>query len=146
MLSLMNAADREAVTDRLHRLTPDAPNKWGRMTAHEAVCHMSDQLRVGLGDLTTSGQPGLVTRTLGKWIVLHLPLPIPRGRIETVPEMQTARPATWGADLAACTELIRRVGGGQASGTHPAFGPTTPAEWGVLAYKHLDHHLQQFGV
>jgi hypothetical protein len=29
---------------------------------------------------------------------------------------------------------------------HSFFGPFTPKEWGVSTYKHLDHHLQQFGV
>jgi transposase InsO family protein len=32
--------------------------------------------------------------------------------------------------------------------THPHsfFGPLTPEEWAILMYKHLDHHLRQFGV
>jgi len=32
--------------------------------------------------------------------------------------------------------------------THPHsfFGPLTPQEWAILMYKHLDHHLRQFGV
>ena len=29
---------------------------------------------------------------------------------------------------------------------HSFFGPMTPEEWAILAYKHLDHHFQQFGV
>jgi Protein of unknown function (DUF1569) len=29
---------------------------------------------------------------------------------------------------------------------HPFFGRMTPLEWGTSMYKHLDHHLQQFGV
>jgi hypothetical protein len=29
---------------------------------------------------------------------------------------------------------------------HPFFGQMTPNEWGILFYKHLDHHLKQFGV
>ncbi|MBC7523286.1 MAG: DUF1569 domain-containing protein [Flavobacterium sp.] len=30
--------------------------------------------------------------------------------------------------------------------THPFFGKMSPSEWGVLFYKHLDHHFKQFGV
>jgi hypothetical protein len=32
--------------------------------------------------------------------------------------------------------------------THPHsfFGPLTPQEWAILMYKHVDHHLRQFGV
>jgi hypothetical protein len=29
---------------------------------------------------------------------------------------------------------------------HPFFGPLAPDEWSILMYKHLDHHLRQFGV
>lgn len=29
---------------------------------------------------------------------------------------------------------------------HPAFGSFTPEQWGQMQYKHLDHHLRQFGV
>ncbi len=30
--------------------------------------------------------------------------------------------------------------------THPAFGNISTKEWGVAAFKHMDHHLRQFGV
>jgi len=29
---------------------------------------------------------------------------------------------------------------------HPSFGYFTPKQWGKMQYKHLDHHLTQFGV
>ena len=29
---------------------------------------------------------------------------------------------------------------------HSFFGKMTGAEWGVLQYKHVDHHLRQFGA
>jgi hypothetical protein len=29
---------------------------------------------------------------------------------------------------------------------HPFFGNITPLEWSTGMYKHLDHHLKQFGV
>ena len=29
---------------------------------------------------------------------------------------------------------------------HPAFGSLTHRAWGVLKYRHADHHLRQFGV
>jgi transposase InsO family protein len=48
------------------------------------------------------------------------------------------------------TELLRRfTEGGPAGCTkhpHSFFGPLTPAEWAEIMYKHLDHHLRQFGA
>ena len=29
---------------------------------------------------------------------------------------------------------------------HPLFGKLTHEQWGKMEYKHLDHHLKQFGV
>jgi len=29
---------------------------------------------------------------------------------------------------------------------HPLFGAFTSQQWGQMQYKHLDHHLRQFGV
>jgi len=46
--------------------------------------------------------------------------------------------------------LIERfTAAGPAGGTmhpHSFFGRLTPEEWATLMYKHLDHHLRQFGV
>jgi transposase InsO family protein len=39
--------------------------------------------------------------------------------------------------------------GGEAKCTrhpHPFFGNLTPQEWSRGMYKHLDHHLRQFGA
>lgn len=29
---------------------------------------------------------------------------------------------------------------------HPAFGKLSTKDWGVLVYRHIDHHFKQFGV
>jgi transposase InsO family protein len=45
--------------------------------------------------------------------------------------------------------IDRFAAGGPAGCTkhpHSFFGPMTPEEWAALNYKHLDHHLRQFGV
>ena len=40
------------------------------------------------------------------------------------------------------------TGGAAACTTHPHafFGKLTPDQWSILVYKHLDHHLRQFGA
>jgi uncharacterized protein DUF1569 len=47
-------------------------------------------------------------------------------------------------------ELIDRFVAAGATGCtshpHAFFGSLTPDEWAVLMYKHLDHHLRQFGA
>ena len=52
-------------------------------------------------------------------------------------------------ERAALLELLERIGAGPHQGAgpaHPLFGPLTWREWGVVTYKHADHHLRQFGA
>ena len=109
------------------------------------LCHVADQLRVATGELAAKPAYTLLYRTLVKWIVIRTGFQPPPGKVQTAPEMLTSRPGEWAADMASCERLIAAVGTGKASATHPAFGPLSSPEWGKLCWKHLDHHLRQFG-
>jgi hypothetical protein len=146
MPSLLAAPDREAVLRRLAELTPEHQRRWGKMTVRQMLCHISDQLRVALGDLPTRSRGLRLTGQLARWYAIHTPLPWPRGRVRTSREMLTAQPAEWEADVRACRELIARFGRERPAARHPRFGTLTPREWGILAAKHLDHHFTQFGI
>jgi hypothetical protein len=146
MRTLLNSEDRSALIDRLRRVRPDAKPAWGTLNAPRMLCHLADQLRVALGDLPSKPVHNFVTRTLVRFLVVHTGLKPPRGKIQTAPEMLSSKPTTWDADLSACVQLVERVGTGAARAVHPAFGPLSPEEWGLLCWKHTDHHLVQFGV
>jgi hypothetical protein len=146
MGSLLNSTDRAAILERLRRVRPDAQAKWGTLDAPRMLCHVADQMRVALGDIPSKPKHSLISRTLVKNIVVNTGLKPPRGKIQTAPEMLTSRPSSWDADLSACVPLIDRVAKGNANAVHPAFGRLSPEEWGRLCWKHLDHHLTQFGV
>lgn len=144
--TLMNDEDRSALLARLKRVPPDAKPAWGRLDAPRMVCHVADQMRVALGDLPTKPVHTFASRTFLKFLVISTGFEAPRGKVQTAPEMLTSRPASWEGDLSACLELAERVGRGDAHAVHPAFGPLSPKEWGRLSWKHLSHHLAQFGV
>jgi Protein of unknown function (DUF1569) len=68
----------------------------------------------------------------------------------TAAEMVVTGEPDFEASRARLVELIEAfVAGGPERCTdwpHMFFGRLTGEEWGVLVYKHLDHHLRQFGV
>ncbi len=146
MPSLLNAADRDAILARLQRLTPTRQPRWGTLTAPRLLCHLADQLRVSLGDIPTRRHDSALSRTLLRWLVVYSPLKAPPGRVQTAPEMLTTAPTQWEQDLRACEVLIQRLASTPTAAVHPFFGPLTHAEWGRLGWKHLDHHLRQFGL
>jgi hypothetical protein len=148
MSTLFDAADRAAIHERLDRLRPELRAQWGRMNAPQMVCHVADQLRVALGDLATEAKPIFLRNRLLRQIFVYW-LPWPKGKVPTAREMLSSQPETWEADVAAVHRLVDRFAtrtpGGEWA-VHPAFGPLSGREWGVLSQKHLDHHLRQFGV
>jgi len=148
MRSLFEDGTRAELKERLGRLTPGARARWGRMSAPQMVCHVGDQLRVALGDLPTREAPNFLRfRPLRQMFVYWLPWP--KGKVPTSPEMQSSAPCGWEGDVAAVDALIDRFATRRPAekwAQHPAFGRLSGREWGALCCKHLEHHLQQFGV
>lgn len=144
--TLLDAADRSRLIERIRCVRPSATAAWGKLDAPRMICHLNDQMRVALGDAPSKPVHNFVTRTLVKFLVVHTGFSPPRGKIQTAPEMLATKPGAWDADVAACIALVERVGAGAARAVHPAFGPLSPEEWGKLCWKHTDHHLVQFGA
>jgi len=112
------------------------------------LCHIADQMRVALGELPARSRRTPFRNRLIRLIAVHL-LPWPKGRVPTLPEMQSTKPGTWEEDLARAEALLQEAAkrGAEAPWVeHPAFGPMSGREWGWLLYRHTDHHLRQFGV
>jgi len=148
MPTLADAATRAEVVTRLARLAPDTTPAWGRMTAPQMLAHCADALRMAYGDLPCAPKNVPLAR-LGvvKWLMLNV-IPFPKGA-PTARELIARAPSAWGAEREAIETLVQRFEQERTRTSwpaHPLFGPLTGAEWGTLAWKHLDHHLRQFGV
>src|SRR6185295_14450064 len=113
MPTLLNPTDRAAMLERLRCLSPSDQRKWGTLDAPRMLCHIADQMRVGLGDIPTAFSGSLLTTTLLKWLVVGTSMKAPPEKAKTAPEMLLTKPAAWENDLAASTALIERVGSGQ---------------------------------
>lgn len=147
MPTLFDPAAAAGIRARLEGLTPDRTPLWGRMTAGQAVVHLAAQLRAALCELECRPKKTPMNNWLMRRLIIYW-LPWPRGS-PTAPEFLATPPATWDEDVAALRSAIDRFtarGEGGAWPPHPAFGPLTGRMWGVLAWRHLDHHLRQFGV
>ena len=148
MSTMTHTADREALIARFQRLSPDATAAWGRMSAPQMLAHCADALRMGLGDLPVKPKNASLPRmAVVKWLFLNV-LPFPKSA-PTAKELISRAPEAWEVERAHLIALMKRAGGDDARtvrAEHPLFGPLTRAQWGQLAWKHLDHHLRQFGA
>ena len=71
MKSLLNARDRNEILERLAKVRPNSQSRWGKMSAHQMICHLSDSLRAGLGEKYISPSTNLFTRTILKTLALE---------------------------------------------------------------------------
>ena len=143
---------RTEIAHRLATVHAGSAARWGRMSAHQMICHLCDSCRVALGERSVSPATGLLQRTLVKWIALYVPLPWPAG-IATRPEVDQehggTRPGEFAADVSELEALLARVAAQTAAAdtaVHPIFGKMSRAAWLRWAYLHADHHLRQFGA
>lgn len=146
--TIFRQTDLDRLLRRFDRLTPEAEARWGKMTPHRMVCHLSDSLRVALGELPAEFKRGPLATPIARWLLAYV-IPFPKAKAETAPEMLQTQPSDWQADLAAArVQLLaaaRRGPEGQWA-RHPAFGDVSGKLYGVFVHKHVDHHLRQFGV
>ncbi len=152
MKTLARDRDKTELLQRLKKVRPESVRRWGRMSAHQMVCHLGDACRMALGQKGVSGASGLSQRTIVKWMALYAPLPWPRGRILTRPEIEQGLggqcPGDFGADIAEVERLLELLATRPKSvawPAHPIFGRMSEAAWLRWAYLHTDHHLRQFG-
>jgi Protein of unknown function (DUF1569) len=150
--SLAAPADKAEILRRLRALGPETPRRWGRMSAHQMVCHLSDAFLCTMGRKPVSPATSVFHRTVVKWVALYVPLRWPPG-IATRPEIDQCiggtRPGDFADDVArveGLVELFTAPSREFAWQPHPILGPLSDREWLRWGYLHMDHHLRQFGT
>lgn len=150
MKNLFEPGAVREIQSRLGILRPDSPRLWGTMSPGQALAHCSVSLESALGDRRPPRM--MIGRLLG-WVIKPLALgneePMRRNS-PTVPSFVVADERNFETERQRLEGLISRfVTAGPAGCTahpHSFFGRLSPQEWAVLMYKHLDHHLRQFGA
>ena len=149
METLFNPKTHEDVLRRVASLKPDSVRQWGKMSPAQMLEHTSRALEMAIGK---NPVPQVLLGKLIGWMV--------RGQFvgekpfskngPTGPWLIVKDEPDFAAAQARASSLLREfhaLGERGCDGhVHGFFGKMTGAEWGVTQYKHLDHHLRQFGV
>lgn len=150
MKTLSSADDLAAIRNRISLIRPTDARRWGSMSVHQMLCHLTDAFACPLGERTVAPFKSLPIPTwLFKWLALSLPRKWPPG-IPTPPEVDQriggTPPETFETDRNALLVALDRFAATTAPlPRHPIFGVLTRKEWMRWGYLHTDHHLRQFG-
>jgi Protein of unknown function (DUF1569) len=150
-MNLFNPTKRTELTARLNQLTPESKALWGKMSVGEMLCHCLDGNKMALGQRPPTDRSNFFTRSFVKFLVVYV-IPLPKGAPappEINPHKQGTKPQDFEKErqfLIADLNNFGNLSDEDFNGRHHIFGKLTPDQWGRLGYKHLDHHLKQFGV
>jgi hypothetical protein len=149
---MKNLFEREAVDEvisRVDTLQPASQRLWGKMDVAQMMAHCSGALDMA------SGRANLPRMLIGR-LIGPLVKPIytnekPFSRSSpTHPKLVMSDQRDFLREQEQLKRCVREFHqGGEAQCTrhpHPFFGDLTPQAWSRGMYKHLDHHLRQFGA
>lgn len=150
MKNLWQPETVQELKDRMAALRPDSPRLWGKMTPAQAMAHCTIGMELALGDRRPPRM--LIGRLIGGLIkkkAFQESEPMRRNS-PTIPGFVVADERDLVAERERLNRAIDRFAdagpGGCTSHPHSFFGRLTPDEWSMWMYKHIDHHLRQFGV
>jgi hypothetical protein len=153
MKNLFDRTLAEAIKQRIMGLHPGSERQWGSMTLAQTLAHCTSGIQMATGVINPkrASFPANVIGMVIKPLVFGDDKPM-RRNAPSAPELFPAD-STQGdfkherAKLIATIDNFVTQGGACCSQhPHPFFGTLNPQQWAILMYKHLDHHLRQFGV
>lgn len=149
MENLFTPADRAAIERRLATLSPQSPRQWGKMDVGQMLAHCAVGLEIASGD--RQKQQALLGKIFTPFIRSRILGEKPFARnAPTDPDFVMQGPKDIEAERQRVAALVAKFcqRGPEAASAqvHSFFGRLSGEEWGRLMYKHLDHHLRQFGA
>lgn len=149
MKNIFNQSDTMEILSRIDKLNPHSRPQWGKMDVAQMLAHCSAFHDIAMGN--TFPPRGWIGVLIGTFVkpLFYNDKP-PARNMSTIPAILIAEEKEFEAEK---IKLKQKIMTFQNNGPekckshpHPFFGKLTPEQWGKGLYKHLDHHLNQFGV
>jgi len=149
MNNLFQAAAVVEIVGRIDRLQPTSQRQWGKMDVAQMMAHCAATLDMASGRLNRPRV--LIGRILGPFVRPMFSNEKPFSRNSPTDEkLKISDQRDFAREQKQLKDRVRGFNaGGETQCTrhpHPFFGSLTPQEWATGMYKHLDHHLRQFGA
>ena len=145
--NLFDAAVKEEIAERINKLTVSTQHQWGKMDVAQMLAHVQIPMEVAFGTTTVKGN----------WLMkLILPLfkkalydekPWKQGLPTDKTFIMTGQSKDFEKEKNQLLDKINHFSeSNMINEKHPVFGKLTKEQWSKATWKHIDHHLKQFGV
>jgi hypothetical protein len=150
MKNVFDPAVTAELIHRIEKLSPKSPALWGKMSVDQMLAHCNVAYEMAFTEKHPKANPlmrFLLKAFVKPGVVNEVPY---KKNLPTAPAFRIKNEKNFGEEKARLiTFLEQTLATGKAAfegKESPSFGPMTAKEWNNLLYKHLDHHLSQFGV
>ncbi|WP_282044232.1 DUF1569 domain-containing protein [Winogradskyella flava] len=137
----------DEISSRIDQLDKDTKAVWGKMQVGQMLHHCQMPLNIILQKEDYGVKPNwLVNLLFKKSMYSNKPW---RKNMPTAPGFKITADKDFEVEKKKIVNLINELNDQREKEDwqpHPAFGKLTKEQWGKMQYKHLDHHLRQFGV
>ena len=150
MKSVFNKTDVDEILERLKHLTPESQPVWGKMNVGQMLAHCNVTYEMVYTDKhpKATGIKKFLLKLFVKTPVCNSK-PYPKNS-RTAPQFLIATEKVFEDEKKRLSDhIIQTLSHGEAyfdGKESNSFGSLTAQEWSNMFYKHLDHHLNQFGV
>lgn len=147
--NLLNKAAALEIAARAEKLEPTFKSLWGEMNVTEMLAHCNQaNIQVLEKDMEYKAPTNeqKFFKILSLYVVPRFPKNIKSPlKNDTAGKIDESR---FREEKAKFIEIIHRfpLHSKRITLVHPFFGPLTNIQWGIATWKHMDHHLRQFGV
>jgi hypothetical protein len=149
MTSLFDPGINAEILNRIEKLTPASKPKWGKMNVQQMLAHLYLALQVNFGEIELKqGLLGIFFRGISRRILLGSK-PFPK-HLPTDKKLLAKEVSGFSTEKQKVANIVKiymaKGPEGLSKNPHNILGKITPEESAFISYKHLDHHLRQFGV
>lgn len=150
MKNLFNEKDTLEVINRINQLKPDSKGLWGKMAVAQMLAHCSVSYEMVYDG--THAKPNFLVKLLLKLFVKNAVVgdkPFKKNS-PTAPAFIIKDDKNFEVEKKRLIDYLQKTQ--QLGETHfdgkenLSFGKLSIKEWNTMFYKHIDHHLSQFGV
>ncbi len=149
MKSIFDLESFDEINTRLNKLNKDSDKQWGTMNASQMLAHCCEPLKIALGLEKSIQEPYLKKLIMGLFKRMLYDDSPWRKNLPTTDQFKISEYKNFDIELKNLKSLVIQMHQEKDKNDwdeHPVFGKFTAEQWGKMQYKHLDHHLKQFGV
>src|SRR6476620_2478874 len=145
--NLFDPGVKHDILARINKLTLQSKPQWGKMNVAQMLAHLQMPIGSALGVYTLPRT--LLGKIVGPLVKrgMYNEKPFKRNSPTDPSFVMTGHEKDFEKEKQSITAMINDFKEENIKNEiHPFFGRLTKQQWSKAMYKHIDHHLQQFGV